>query len=234
MSAVVTKPASEPGRRLRFPGPWGSAIGLKIVMAVTGVILSGFVLVHMLGNLQVFQGAKAINDYGELLHKEPAVLWLARLTLLTAVGMHIGAYLLLTAKNRSARPRRYQRLAHRESTFASRSMTYTGPLLLAFIVYHLLHLTTGTVHPNYDAEGDVYHNLVTGLRVVPVALFYVLAMAALGYHLWHGIWSMCQTLGAEQAAKGSTARRITTAFTLVVALGFAAVPLAIVTGLIKQ
>ena len=123
-------------------------------------------------------------------------------------------------------------MTHRESSFASRSMRMTGPLLLAFIVFHILHLTTGTVHPGFQ-EGGVYHNLVAGLRVVPVAIIYVLAMVVLGFHLWHGVWSLFQTLGAEQARYGSLGRRVATVFTLVVVLGFIAVPLVVVSGFVK-
>lgn len=209
-----------------------SAIGLKALMAISGVVLSGFVLVHMLGNLKAFEGAKALDDYGKLLRYEPAILWGARLVLLGAVGVHIAAYVLLARRNLGARPQRYRMIKRRESTYASRTMYYSGPLLLAFIVYHILHLTTGTVHPSYE-EGAVYHNLVTGLSVVPVALFYLLAMAALGLHLWHGVWSLLVTLGSGQARYRSLGRRVATVLTAVVVAGFAAIPIAVLTGLIK-
>src|SRR5262249_7179671 len=120
-----------------------SSIGLKIVMALTGVVLSLFVLGHMLGNLQAFQGAEAINDYAKLLRKEPALLWAVRLVLLASVGLHIWAYIALTRLNQVARPGRYHVVSRKESSYASRSMRVTGPLLLAFIVYHILHMTTG-------------------------------------------------------------------------------------------
>jgi succinate dehydrogenase / fumarate reductase cytochrome b subunit len=209
-----------------------SSIGQKIVMAVTGIILSVFVLGHMLGNLKVFEGADALNAYGRLLRFEPALLWTVRLGLLAAVGLHIWAHLALSRTNMSARRQPYRVSVHRESSYASRSMRLTGPLLLGFIIYHLLHLTTGTVHPSFK-EGDVYHNVVAGLSVVPVALVYLVAMACLGVHLWHGVWSLFQTLGASQARHGSVGRRVATIFTLVVIIGFAAVPLSIVTGLVK-
>jgi succinate dehydrogenase / fumarate reductase, cytochrome b subunit len=233
MSAVansVSGPAV--ATKSRLARVWRSSIGLKIAMAVTGVILSGFVLVHMLGNLQVFQGEKALDDYAKLLRVEPAFLWLARLVLLGSVVLHIAAWLMLLGRNQQARPVAYSKVSHRESSFASRSMHWTGPLLLAFIVYHILHMTTGTAHPDFQ-EGGAYHNLVTGLRVVPVAIIYVLAMVALGFHLWHGVWSLFQTLGAEQARYQSLGRRTATVFTLVVVLGFIAVPLAIVGGFVK-
>ena len=233
MSAVAN-PASVPtvATSSRLARLWRSTIGLKFVMAVTGVILSGFVLVHMAGNLQVFQGEKALNDYAKLLRVEPALLWLARLVLIGSVGLHIAAWLVLFKRNQRARPVAYRKVTRRESSFASRSMRWTGPLLLAFIVYHILHLTTGTVHPDFR-EGDAYYNLVTGLRVLPVAIVYVLAMLALGFHLWHGVWSLFQTLGAEQARYESAGRRTATVFTVVVVLGFIAVPLLIATGFVK-
>ena len=234
MSVVESKPAPEPsstaGSRLRKV--WGSSVGLKLIMAVTGVLLSGFVLAHMAGNLQVFQGPEALDAYGALLHKEPAILWMARLSLLGAVGLHIGAYLLLTRKNQAARGRAVQGPKLRESTFASRSMRLTGPMLLAFIVFHILHLTTGSVHPDFH-EGSVYKNLVIGLKVVPVAVIYILAMGMLALHLWHGVWSMTQTLGLDQARHRSPGRKVATVFTIVVCLGFAVIPLAVLAGFIK-
>jgi succinate dehydrogenase / fumarate reductase, cytochrome b subunit len=236
MSAVATKPATEPGAasrpRSRVARLLTSSVGLKIIMAVTGVMLSAFVLIHMLGNLQIFQGPEAIDGYSKLLHKEPAILWSARAGLLGAVGLHIWAYLVLTQKNQRARGVNYRETKHRESSYASRSMRLTGPLLLAFIIYHILHLTTGTVHQDYH-EGSVYQNLITGLRVPLVAIIYVAAMGMLGLHLWHGVWSMFQTLGTDQARYGSPGRRIATVFTIVVVLGFAIVPLGIAARLIK-
>ena len=165
MSAVASSPAAGRRRvyRNRLQRMLNSSIGLKITMALTGVILSGFVLVHMLGNLQVYQGAEALDAYGKLLRKEPALLWTFRLVLLSAVGLHIWAVIVLTRKNLQARPQAYQARKYKESSFASRSMIITGPLILAFIIYHILHLTTGTVHPDFQ-EGAVYHNLVVGLR----------------------------------------------------------------------
>ena len=215
---------------LRF---WGTTVGLKLITAFTGVGLTAFVLVHMLGNLQIFQGAEALDEYGHLLHKEPAVLWGARISLLTMVGLHIAAFVILTRRTLRAQgatgghPRK-----HRESSFASRSMRWTGVLLLAFIVYHILHLTTGSVHPDYH-EGSVYANLVSGLRVLPVAIIYVASMGLLGLHLWHGVWSLFQTLGFDPGRYNSFGRRFATGFTAVVVAGFMAVPIAVATGIVK-
>ncbi len=233
MSTVVSKPGRSltPPALTRISRLWGSSVGQKVIMAITGVMLSGFVLVHMAGNLQVFQGPESINDYSKLLHREPAVLWGARIVLLAAVGLHIWSYLALTLNNRRARPVAYQKVHHRESSLASRSMRLTGPLLLAFIIFHILHLTTGTVHPDYH-EGDVYHNLVGGLSIVWVGGVYLTAMAMLGLHLWHGTWSLFQTLGGNQPRYRSPGRTFATVFTVVVVLGFAAVPLAILARLV--
>jgi len=209
-----------------------SSVGQKAVMATTGVILSGFVLGHMAGNLNAFRGAEAMDAYGRALRFVPEALWVVRVVLLVAVVLHIWAYLALTRKSLAARATDYRVVAHRESTFASRSMRYTGPLLLVFIVYHLLHLTTGTVHPDF-VEGGVYHNLVIGLRVVPVALFYLVAMAALGFHLFHGVWSMFQSVGLSQPRYDSFARRLATVFTLVVVAGFAAIPISVLAGILR-
>ncbi len=233
MSAVASSPAAGriPAHRTRLQRILTSSIGLKIIMAITGVILSGFVLVHMLGNLQVYQGAEAIDAYGKLLRKEPALLWLFRLVLLSAVGLHIWAYLILIRKNWQARPQAYQSRKNKESSYASRSMIITGPLILAFIIYHILHMTTGTVHPDFQ-EGAVYHNLVVGLRGI-VGVIYIVAMIMLAFHLWHGVWSMFQTLGVPEERYRSLGRRFATIFTLVVTLGFVTVPLGVLTGWIK-
>jgi len=236
MSAVASSPATGRRRvyRNRLQRMLNSSIGLKITMALTGVILSGFVLVHMLGNLQAYQGAEALDAYGKLLRKEPALLWTFRLVLLSAVGLHIWAFIALTRKNLQARPQAYQARKYKESSFASRSMIITGPLILAFIIYHILHLTTGTVHPDFQ-EGAVYHNLVSGLRGLGgvVVCIYVIAMIMLAFHLWHGVWSMFQTLGAPEDRYRSLGRRFATIFTILVTLGFASVPLAVLTGFLK-
>ena len=225
---VATRQGSRTLRRL-----FRSSVGLKLLTAVTGVILSLFVLVHMLGNLQIFQGEEAINRYARFLRMEPALLWAARLGLLAAVALHIWSFLVLARQNQKARPGAGYRVRHyKESSLASRTMRWTGPLLLAFIIYHILHMTTGTVHPTFH-EGAVYQNLVTAFRSVTVVVIYLLAMAMLALHLWHGAWSVFQTLGASQPRYLSFGRRFATVFTLAVVLGFSAVPLVILAGVIK-
>ncbi len=234
MSAVASSPPAgrRPASRSRLQRFMTSSIGLKLIMAFTGVLLSLFVLGHMLGNLQVYQGAEAIDAYGKLLRREPALLWTARAGLLAAVGLHIWAYLVLSRKNAKARPQAYRhKRAFRESSYASRSMTLTGPLILAFIIYHVLHMTTGTVHSSFE-EGAVYHNLVTGLKGV-YGLIYIIAMVLLSFHLWHGVWSLMLTLGLPEGRYQSLGRKFATIFTVLVTLGFITVPLAVMTGLIK-
>jgi len=216
----------------RPQGIWRSSIGLKIVMALTGVILSGFVLGHMAGNLQVFQGAEAIDAYAKFLRREPAILWMVRLVLLGSVGLHTWAYLVLTRQSQKARPAGYRAKSYKETSFASASMRLTGPILLAFIIYHILHMTTGTVHSDFQ-EGAVYHNLIVAFSAWPVAIIYLAAMGMLGFHLWHGVWSLFQTLGSSQPRHRSLGRWFATIFTLLVVLGFAAVPLAILSGGVK-
>ncbi len=220
-----------PSSTSRLARVFGSTIGQKLVMAVTGVILSGFVLGHMAGNLNVFLGAEAIDGYSHMLHAVPELLWAARIVLLVAVLLHIWAYLALTRRSLGARPVGYRQQRYLESTYASRTMRISGPFLAAFIVYHLLHMTTGTVHPHFE-EGQVYQNLMVGLGVVPVALFYLTAMAALAFHVFHGVWSLFQTLGVGAPRYDSLGRRIATGFTILVAGGFATVPIAILLGII--
>jgi succinate dehydrogenase / fumarate reductase, cytochrome b subunit len=235
MSAVRASPAA-PGAATKKAGLLDSSIGKKIVMAVTGAILSGFVLAHMIGNLQAFipDGGHALDRYGAMLREmlHGAGLWLARGVLLLATVLHVWAFVSLTRQSRVARPEGYRKAAYREASWASRSMRLTGPILLVFIVYHLLHMTTGHVHPSFE-EGKVYRNLITGLSVTWVALFYLLAMAALAFHVWHGVWSMLQTVGASHPRWNKARKTLAIGFTFVVCVGFAIVPLAILAGVLR-
>jgi succinate dehydrogenase / fumarate reductase cytochrome b subunit len=232
-SAALRKTAS-PGALARI---FSSSIGQKAVMAVTGIALSGFVLLHMLGNLAAFQGTNAqgvhaLDAYGALLRQVPAALWAMRIGLLVAVLLHIWAYLALTRTSWAARPTGYSKTQYREATYASRTMRWTGPLLAAFIIFHLGDLTTGAFNPAF-AEGAVYNNLLASLQRGGVAAFYLIALGALALHLWHGIWSLFQTLGLSQPRHQSLGRRLATLFTLLVVLGFALVPLAVIFGMLR-
>jgi succinate dehydrogenase / fumarate reductase cytochrome b subunit len=210
-----------------------SSIGRKVIMAVTGVGLFGFVLAHMAGNLQAFLGPTRLDEYGAALRRLPALLWGARLGLLGAAALHVWAAASLTRDNWAARPRPYRSRRWQDSDYASRSMRVSGVVLLAFIVYHLMHFTIGNVHPDF-IEGGVNHNLVVGLRVAPVMLFYLVAQLCLGFHLWHGVWSMTQTLGLAHPRYDPLRRSLSLALTLLVVLGFIAVPIGVLSGAIDE
>ena len=214
---------------------WRSSLGLKIVMAASGVVLFAFVVGHMLGNLQAFLGPEALNDYAEQLRALPALLWAARLGLLVAVGLHIWSAWRLTLMNRAARPVGYREKAWRESPYASRTMRWSGVLLLLFVVYHLLHFTFGTraVHPHFVA-GDVFHNFVTGFQNPLVSFFYILAMLALGLHLYHGAWSFLQTLGLSHPRYNHLRHTFAAFVTVVVVAGNISFPVAVLTGVIRE
>lgn len=211
-----------------------SSVGRKLVMAVTGIVLFGFVVGHMIGNLQVYLGPAALNHYAELLRElgHGGMIWLVRGVLLAAVGLHVWAAVTLALENRAARPERYRRLRYEASDYASRTMIWSGPLLAAFVVYHLLHLTVGSVHHDFVA-GDVYHNVVAGFRVWPVAAFYIACMLALGLHMYHGVWSMLQTLGLEHPRYNAWRRAAAAFFTLIVVIGNVSIPVAVLTGVVR-
>jgi succinate dehydrogenase / fumarate reductase cytochrome b subunit len=210
-----------------------STIGRKVVMAVTGVVLFGFVIGHMIGNLQLYLGAESINAYSVFLHEllHGGGLWIARAVLLASVGLHIWAAASLTIDDRAARPIGYRRTTARRATYASRTMRWTGVFLLAFVVYHLLDLTVGATNPSFE-EGNVYHNVVASFRVVPVAAFYLAAMLMLGLHLRHGAYSLLQTLGFSHPRYERTLNAVTGGFAALVVLGNLSFPLAVLFGLV--
>src|SRR5215467_3213372 len=185
MSTVLTEKA------VRF---YDSTIGKKAVMAVTGLILFGFLIVHMLGNLQVFIGAEEMDRYSAMLHAVPELLWTARIVLLISVLAHIWSWIALAGTNKAARPVGYQKPATVQASLASRTMSLSGPIIAAFVIIHLLHLTTGTIHPGGFVELHAYENVVSGFTPL-FAVFYIVAMLLVGTHLSHGIWSLFQSLG---------------------------------------
>lgn len=211
---------------------YGSTIGKKIVMAVTGVLLVGFVIGHVTGNLLIYRGPEALNNYSAFLKSSAVVLWSVRSALLVAVGLHIHSAYSLTRLARAARPARYNRLRTQADTWSARTMRVGGVVLLVFIVFHILHYTTGTVHPAFD-EHDVYGNELVGFHMPWVVAFYVVAMVALGLHLHHGIWSMLQTLGINHPQVNAGRRRIALVIAVLVAGGFIAIPLGVAFGLVR-
>ena len=214
-----------------------SSLGLKIVMALTGIVLFGFVIGHMIGNLQVYLGPEVFNHYAELLRElgHGMALWIARAGLLVAVGLHIWSAWRLTLMNSAARPVGYREVERRESTYASRTMRWSGVILLLFIVYHLLHFTIGVhaVHPQF-VPGDAYHNFVTGFQNPLVSGFYVLAMLALGLHLYHGAWSFMQTLGLSHPRYDHLRYAFAALVTLVILAGNISFPVAVLTGYVHE
>lgn len=214
------------------PGLLATTIAKKVVMALTGVILTGFVLVHMTGNLLLYLGPEALNAYGEMLQSKPALVWGARLVLLGSVLLHIWAAVSLTLTNRAARPVAYRKTAYEASTYASRTMIWGGPILALFIIYHLLHFTVGSVHPDF-VRGDVYHNVVIGFQNPLVAFFYVLSMLALSLHLFHGVESLLQTLGLSHPRYAALRSMVGAAYAAVVTVGNLSFPLSVFFGLVR-
>jgi succinate dehydrogenase / fumarate reductase cytochrome b subunit len=216
-----------------------SSLGKKAVMAVTGVLLFGFVLLHMLGNLKLFMGPQKLNGYAEGLRAfgEPIlshgdVLWILRIGLLAAVGLHVVSAWQLRRQNARARPESYARTTHQAATYASRSMFWGGVLIVAFVVYHLLHMTVGNVHAEF-VVGDVHHNMVTAFVNPFVSGFYIVAVLALGFHLYHGLWSFFQSLGWTGPRLAGFRRTFAVTFAILVSAGFIAVPVTILSGLVR-
>jgi succinate dehydrogenase / fumarate reductase cytochrome b subunit len=209
---------------------WRSTIGKKIVMAVTGLIGVGFVIGHMAGNLQVFLGPEKFNAYAAFLKSLGGLLWLVRAVLVAAVVLHVVAAVQLTRMRGKARPVAYRSGGQKEvSTIASRTIRWGGALLLFFIVFHILHFTTLDIFPDYS-HTDAYGNVVKGFGKWWVVLLYVLAMAALGLHLFHGAWSSFRTLGASPASDQPLKRRVALLVAAIVWLGFTVIPLGVFFG----
>jgi succinate dehydrogenase / fumarate reductase, cytochrome b subunit len=209
-----------------------TTVGKKVVMGITGLIGVAFVLVHMAGNLQVFEGSRVFNNYSALLRTNMELLWTARIILILAVVFHVIAAYQLARISQKSRPVHYGKWKAVNSTLASRTMRWTGPILLAFIVYHLLHFTTGTLHPDFF-EGDVYHNVISAFQIWWVSAIYIVAMLALSLHLYHGIWSMFQSLGVSNPKYNEGLRKLATVLTIIVVAGFISIPVAVLLGLVQ-
>jgi len=230
--AVATKTIEGPPvRASRVAGFWHSWIGKKALMAATGFVLFVYVLVHMLANLQAFQGALRLDRYAEQLRVFPALLWTARVVLLACAIVHVVAGVQLWTARQRTRGVSYREYRPGDSTPASRTMIWSGFLVLGFVVYHLLDLTFGLANPDFR-DGQVFHNLVVSLGRWAAALFYVVAVAGLGFHLWHGLWSAFQSVGVSNRAFTPGLRRLAAAFATLLTIGFAAVPLAVLLGLV--
>ncbi|MEI6740065.1 MAG: succinate dehydrogenase cytochrome b subunit [Gemmatimonadaceae bacterium] len=212
---------------------WNSTIGKKIVMAVTGIIGILFVIGHMSGNLLMFKGPEAMHHYAELLRTSMPLLYVVRGVLLASVILHAVSAYQLTMRARAARPQDYAVRRPQVTTLAARTIRYGGVLLLVFIVFHLLQLTLGTIHPQFT-HLDPYNNVRIALSHPAVAAFYLLAMAALALHLYHGTWAAVRTLGAAPASATPLKRRLALVLALVVAGGFMIIPIATMMGAFQE
>jgi len=220
-------------------GFYRSPMGKKAVMAVTGVLLFGFVLGHMAGNLKLYRGQEALDHYAEGLRDFGApffgngdFLWVARIGLLVILLVHLHAAVTLYLHNRRARPQRYAKETHQASTLASRWMIWGGVVILAFVVYHLLHLTVGNVHSDFR-PGEVYHNVVTGFQNPLVSGAYILANLFLCLHLYHGLWSLFQTLGWSGPRWNVFRHRFAVVFAVVICAANVSFPLAVLAGFVQ-
>jgi succinate dehydrogenase / fumarate reductase cytochrome b subunit len=218
-----------------------STIGKKIIMGVTGLIGIGYVILHMAGNLQVFIGPAKLNGYGALLHGPLAELtWLLRIVVGVSVVLHVLMAYQLTRISAAARPIEYQQRKPQVATLASRTMKWGGVLLLVFIVVHILHFTNEIVDPagwrgmtDVRGDRDVYGNIVASFHIWWVALFYIVAMLALGLHLYHGAWSSVRTLGYAKQSAHPLHRKIALGVAIVVWLGFTLVPVGVIAGILR-
>lgn len=213
---------------------YGSMVGKKAVMGLTGLIWIGFVILHALGNLLIFRGSAAINSYSHFLKSTGELLWALRAVLFVAVVLHVIAAIQLTRQSRAARPIGYSKRETQVATISSRTMRWGGALILIFLVLHILHFTTGDIRPGgVFSREDVYANLVTSFRIWWVALFYVIAMIALGLHLFHGAWSSVRSIGVSPASPQPLHRRVSFVIAVFVWAAFTAVPLAVFSGIVR-
>ena len=218
----------------RLRKSYGSMVGKKVVMGVTGLIGIGFVILHSLGNLLVFRGPEAINSYSRFLKNTGELLWTLRGVLLLAVILHVIAAIQLTRQSRAARPIGYTKQEAQVATISSRTMRWGGALLLIFIVVHILHFTTGNIRPTGAfSHDDVYANVVTSFRIWWVTLFYVVAMIALGLHLFHGAWSSVRSIGVSPPSPQPLHRRLSLLIAMFVWAAFTAIPVAVFFGIVR-
>jgi succinate dehydrogenase / fumarate reductase, cytochrome b subunit len=215
-------------------GFYGSMVGKKVVMGITGLIGVGFVIVHALGNLLVFRGPDAINSYSRFLKSSAEFLWTLRIILIVAVILHVIAAIQLTRQSRAARPIGYLKHQAQAATISSRTMRWGGALLLVFIVLHILHFTTGTLRPSGSfSHEDVYANVVMSFRIWWVSAFYVISMIALGLHLYHGAWSSVRSIGVSPPSAHPLHRRVSLVIAVFVWAALTAIPIAVITGLVR-
>jgi succinate dehydrogenase / fumarate reductase, cytochrome b subunit len=238
----ATKPAGPPAKprtRSGLPALWHSSIGKKWVMAVTGLLMMAFLLLHMLGNLKIYFGPRDFDHYAAWLRTigEPVLhgawfLWISRAVLLVALVLHITAAAQLSRRDLKARPVKYAHGQRPQATFATHTMRYGGIVLGLFIVFHLLDLTAGVTNPKF-AEGHVYANVYTDFQHWYINLIYIVAMVMLGLHINHGFWSASQTLGLNRPSRDKALKATGSFLAVIISVGFIMVPVGVMTGMVK-
>ncbi len=217
---------------------YNSIVGKKVVMAVTGFILVLFIIFHMLANLLVYFPLEAnrirpLDAYSAHLHALPLLLWSARVVLLVAVTLHIDAAWQLTVLNKfEARQERYVKWTPVASNYASRTMVWSGPIIFFYVIYHLLDSTFGVVNPNFQ-PGHVYHNVIASFSHPAISIFYIIANVCLAFHLYHGVWSMCQSVGIAHPRYTPILKKASVVVAITIGAGFCSIPLSVVTGIIR-
>lgn len=216
-----------------------TSVGKKFFMAVTGAILIGFLLAHMVGNLKMYMGPDAFNHYAEWLREvgypvlpHKVGLWIFRVVLLGSVGLHMLSALQVYLQSRRAREGDYTKEESLSFAYASRTMRWGGVIIAAFVIFHLLHFTTGQAHPDFIA-GDAYRNVVVGFGSWWVVGFYTLTLVMVTFHLYHGLWSAFQTVGANHPKYNPYRRPLALVLALVVFIGFMTVPVGVKTGMLN-
>lgn len=218
---------------------FSASVAKKFMMAFSGAALVGFVIAHLIGNLQIFEGQEAINRYALFLKNLGELLWAARIGLIAMVVIHIWTSIQLTLENKAARPVAYADKRYIQASTASRTMIWSGLVILAFIVYHLMHYTFMTLHPEYrsllDAQGrhDVYSMMILGFRQPAISVFYIAAIFLLCFHLSHGIYSMFQSLGLQNEKFRACLLSWAPKLAWLIFLGYASIPVGVLAGVVK-
>jgi len=215
-----------------------TSVGKKFYMAVSGAILIGFLIAHMVGNLKMYMGPEAFNHYAEFLREvgEPILprmvgLWIFRVVLLGCVGLHMLSAWQVYLQSRNARGGKYEKEESLSFAYASRTMRWGGVIIAFFVIYHLLHFTIGSVHPDF-IHGQAYQNVVLGFQNPLIVGFYTLAMVMVTFHVYHGLWSAFQTVGANHPKYNPIRRPLALVLALVLLLGFLSVPAGVMAGVL--